>query len=232
MIFLLYLLIIFSYEVIKFLLKNKLGFDEIIVSGAGYLYLYLFLLPILLITNKSESTPKKKKLCLRNIFIIFCQQTILSIVAMNIGRLILEHIGNFEAQNGLSISSYNLLILLIIAPIFEELFFRKSFIDKCMGDGQNRWLIILLSAIAFAIPHLFSQGILQVLYALVLGIIWGTVYIRYNNIFYSMLLHFLSNLFMISISVIDNIIINSVVIFGILLINIVVGLAHCKIMEK
>lgn len=78
----------------------------------------------------------------------------------------------------------------ILAPIGEELIFRGITL-KCARVALPFWLANILQAVLFGIFHMnFIQGC----YAAALGLILGYVCEKGGSIYYSMLLHFLFNL--------------------------------------
>lgn len=83
----------------------------------------------------------------------------------------------------------NILGTVILAPIGEELLFRKL-----LGDRLRRWgdqVAILISATFFA---LFHGNFFQFFYAFLLGLILGYLYTRTGKIRYSIGLHAIVNL--------------------------------------
>ncbi len=76
----------------------------------------------------------------------------------------------------------------IVAPIVEELIFRKLLLNKLRNYGDIP--AILISAIAFG---LFHMNVAQMFYATALGIIFAYVAIRTNTIRYNILLHIMIN---------------------------------------
>lgn len=80
--------------------------------------------------------------------------------------------------------------VIIIAPIFEELFFRK-FLFTELQKKYSLNLSILISSICFAIVHLPNYG--NLIPVFILGILSCIIYNRTKNILYSMILHFFSN---------------------------------------
>ena len=76
------------------------------------------------------------------------------------------------------------LTVCVIAPIVEELMFRKVFIDRlsAMGDG----VAIFFSALAFGFFH---GNIYQILYATAIGFVLGYVYTRTRKIQYTIIIH-------------------------------------------
>ena len=83
----------------------------------------------------------------------------------------------------------NLALISIIGPVFEEIFFRKLLIDRTIKYGAG--VSILLSALLFG---LFHGNINQFFYAFFLGGFFAYVYIKTENIKYTILLHIIINL--------------------------------------
>ncbi len=80
--------------------------------------------------------------------------------------------------------------IIIIAPIFEELFFRK-FLFTELQKKYSLNLSVLISSICFALVHLPNYRNLIPIF--ILGILSCIIYYRTKNIFYSIILHFFSN---------------------------------------
>lgn len=76
----------------------------------------------------------------------------------------------------------------IIAPIVEEIIFRKILLDKLRRFGDVP--AILITGIAFGLFHL---NLSQFFYAAVLGILFAYITIRTNRIIYAILLHMMIN---------------------------------------
>lgn len=93
-------------------------------------------------------------------------------------------------ENFVYASDMTLLLIygVIIAPIAEELIFRKILLDKLRRFGDLP--AILLSGVAFGIFHF---NLSQFFYAAVLGILFAYITIRTNRIIYSILLHMMIN---------------------------------------
>ena len=79
--------------------------------------------------------------------------------------------------------------VVILAPVAEELFFRKFLITKLSHTGK--WNAILVSAIIFALYH---QNLFQFFYASFVGLILGYVYIKTGKVIYTMIMHISLNL--------------------------------------
>ncbi len=83
-----------------------------------------------------------------------------------------------------------LLCAVIVGPIAEELFFRKAMIDRLSAYHPTD--AILLSALLFGLIH---GNLTQFLYAFPLGVLFGIIYYRTQNIGYTIVLHVVINCF-------------------------------------
>ena len=81
------------------------------------------------------------------------------------------------------------LFLVILAPLFEELIFRKLLIDRTRIYGEK--LAILLSGLLFG---LFHGNLNQFFYATLIGFCLAYIYLRTGKVRYTILLHMLINL--------------------------------------
>lgn len=84
----------------------------------------------------------------------------------------------------------NLLTVGLLAPVLEELFFRKLLIDRMYRYGEK--ICILLSALLFA---LFHMNFSQFFYAFGAGVILAYLYCRSGKIWLCILLHAVFNCF-------------------------------------
>jgi len=83
-----------------------------------------------------------------------------------------------------------ILVVVILAPIFEELLFRKLIIDRVAGYGEKT--AVILSAALFALYH---GNVGQAVYAFALGTLFGAIYLRTGEIKYTIILHAMVNFF-------------------------------------
>ena len=81
-----------------------------------------------------------------------------------------------------------ILVMVVLAPILEELIFRKLLIDRLRGYGEK--LAVLVSALIFG---LFHGNLSQFFYAFGLGLVFGYVYLRTCQLRWSILLHMIVN---------------------------------------
>ena len=84
----------------------------------------------------------------------------------------------------------NLLFVVILAPIFEELIFRKLLIDRVRPYGEG--IAILVSGLMFG---LFHGNLYQFFYAFGLGAMFAYIYVRTGKIIYTIILHSIINFF-------------------------------------
>ncbi|MCC7553624.1 MAG: CPBP family intramembrane metalloprotease [Methanobacteriaceae archaeon] len=121
----------------------------------------------------------------------------LSYIGNIIGVAITSLIGNFLSSpivNPVSemVGSVDIwttfLVIVILAPIFEELFFRKFLIDRTIKYGG--WASVVISATLFAFFH---GNLNQFFYTFLLGAFFAYVYVKTGNIKYTIALHGLIN---------------------------------------
>jgi uncharacterized protein len=83
----------------------------------------------------------------------------------------------------------NLVVMVLIAPVVEELFFRRLLIGRLKGCGQRA--AVAVSAVAFGLAH---GNLSQVFYAFGLGLALGYIYIHTGRIGITIALHMAINL--------------------------------------
>lgn len=84
---------------------------------------------------------------------------------------------------------WRILTVGILAPIFEELIFRKLLIDRVIKYGE--FCAIMMSGIMFG---LFHGNFAQFFFAIGLGMLFAFVYARTGKIWYTILLHMVVNM--------------------------------------
>lgn len=87
---------------------------------------------------------------------------------------------------------YLFFVAIIFAPIVEELFFRGYILNK-WADKYGVKKGVLFSSFVFMIVHLRSVFLPQLL----VGILCGILYVKYNNLLYAIAFHALYNLFVL-----------------------------------
>lgn len=127
-----------------------------------------------------------------------------SYVSVLIAELFNIDLTTSENQSAINIllGQFPLLIFfsaVFLAPLYEETLFRLGF-RKCL---EKKWIFIIVSGMLFGLIHIFPTdlpfglALIQSVPYVTMGICLGYYYQKYDNICYSMLLHFYNNLFSI-----------------------------------
>ncbi len=162
-----------------------------------FLPLYAVGIPLLLLMVRGISYDKKEKSKLgakgfvRAFFICFFFSYSGNLLATLMASLIsggssTNPLNSITADRNPLIYIY----MVILAPVFEELVFRKLIIDRTSRFGEKT--AVIFSALAFS---LFHTNLYQMVYAFTLGALFGYIYTRTRRIHYTMLLHGIVNLF-------------------------------------
>lgn len=175
---------------------NNINFKLIISAICNYILPF----PILLFLMKKLDSERleKESLNIETILFYFCISFTLMIIGNIIGLAITALIGTaiqsdianpIQTLINSSDILLNLIIISIIGPIFEELFFRKLLIDRTIKYGAK--VSIILSATLFGLMH---GNLNQFFYAFLLGGFFSYVYIKTGKIIYPIILHISLNL--------------------------------------
>jgi hypothetical protein len=88
----------------------------------------------------------------------------------------------------------------VLAPVVEEIVFRKGIFDVLEKYNIHPIIIIATSSIIFGLVHVLGDDIVQILsYALLGGVLGSVYYLTKKNIFSSIIIHSVFNL-MVTIS--------------------------------
>lgn len=85
---------------------------------------------------------------------------------------------------------FNVVFMVICAPIMEELIFRKLVVDRAVKYGQGA--AVLLSGLLFG---LFHGNLNQFAYAFFIGLFFAFIYVKTGKIGYTIALHMIINFF-------------------------------------
>ena len=165
--------------------------------------LYLVGLPLLALflvsTDKTRPT-EKKRLGLARLILLSAVCGAIGYLGSLAGQGINTLLGRFPFitdsdalafLNGGSVNVlYAFLFTVIIAPLMEELIFRKALISRVRAAGEVN--AVVLSALVFGFAH---GNLTQFIYAFLLGLVFGFVFARTGRIIYSILLHMFFNFF-------------------------------------
>lgn len=101
-----------------------------------------------------------------------------------------------------SIPLISFIVIGLLAPLSEEIIFRKSFKDAL----KSKWVFIFTSGVVFGLLHVITQinSLYDLLYIIPyssLGIAFAFIYYKTNNIFSSVFAHMLHNTILIIINI-------------------------------
>ncbi len=140
---------------------------------------------------------EKKKMKISHLIVFFlmcyagtyiCNLTVNILVAI-IGMFKQSSVDNVMLNVVTSINPWvNIFIVVICAPIMEELLFRKAILDRTAKYGEG--VSIVFSGLLFG---LFHGNLVQFAYAFLLGICFGFIYLKTKNIIYPIILHMITN---------------------------------------
>lgn len=161
--------------------------------------MYVISMPLmaLLISKVPSERIEKHKMTLGQWLIAFVMCYAIVYVSNIVGQIITSVIGIFKGSAvsntildiAVGISPWvSIFIMVLIAPAFEELLFRKLLIDRTVKYGEG--VAILLSGLMFG---LFHGNLNQFAYAFTLGLFFGFLYVKTGNIKYTIFLHMLIN---------------------------------------
>lgn len=173
--------------------------DINILTALSSLCSYILPFPIFYwLMKKLDDVEIEKKSVGAKTFILYTGITITLMWIGNIIGLIITMLLSGAMQNDISnpvqelINStdiwINLVLISIIAPICEEILFRKFLIDKTIKYGAK--VSIILSAVLFAFFH---GNLNQFFYAFLMGGFFAYVYIKTGRITYTIILHAIVN---------------------------------------
>ncbi len=87
------------------------------------------------------------------------------------------------------------LVVAVVTPILEELIFRLVSCKLLALTKMPVWCVIMISALIFAIYH---GSWSQLVYQLLMGIWLAWIFVKTNQIGWTMLIHFINNAFIIT----------------------------------
>lgn len=155
-------------------------------------------LAYLILRGTPAAPPVRRRMSVKTLVIFIFMAFNLLMAGALMGQAVNSVIGVFfgeqESQITEAMTNSSLwlscLYSLLIAPLLEELFFRKLLIDRLgfLGD----WSVILLSGIAFG---LFHGNLEQFFYAALLGTLLALVYRKTGNLLYTIIIHAVVNFF-------------------------------------
>ncbi len=199
-----YTIIYWVYAAIALII---LGISKLIPGGvsdtASYLIQFIIrfalIYPImyLSIRNIPKFEISKKKLGVGGFIACYCITLFLMYVSNIIGMALNSFLGSLTGKGGVNpifelvgtmSPIMQVIFVAILAPIWEELLFRKFLIDRVVNYGEVT--AMLLSGIMFGLYH---GNLAQCAYATTIGLFFAFIYIRTGRIGYTIALHMLIN---------------------------------------
>jgi membrane protease YdiL (CAAX protease family) len=80
-----------------------------------------------------------------------------------------------------------LLMLLIIGP--GEEFFWRGFLQRNFQDRLGKWRGFVIATIIYTGVHLLTGNVMLILAALIAGLFWGWMYLKYNSMVMNIISH-------------------------------------------
>ncbi|MBE5746019.1 MAG: CPBP family intramembrane metalloprotease, partial [Clostridiales bacterium] len=174
------------------------------LSQVSFLLIFLFILKTKKLSLKESLETKRlniKQVLILITISLICLFLISPII--NVFDSFLEFIGVTSSELPININKpinfiYLILTMGIFAPITEEILFRGVIFGGLKNKGNK--FAIIISSLMFMLIHL---NLHQTIYQFVLGIILALVVMYTNNIFSSILIHFINNTFVLVINYIN-----------------------------
>ena len=189
-----------AVQYVFFLLPQWLGWDFlnekswwIWVRTSAPMYLFAFPACCLMLWILPGKAPERKRLTAKQFLtllpICFC----LMYAGNLVGTILSLVLSGGEAENAVAnyamdSSPLKILVMVILAPMLEELICRKLLIDRTVRYGEK--LSVLMSGLIFGLLH---QNLFQFFYAFALGSVFAYVYVRTGRIRYTVILHMIVN---------------------------------------
>ncbi len=179
--------------------------NRLLVSGISqYLVAFPFSMFIIKIIADEKNSPKLKDVLRKpqasgkeiarwiviSLFLVYAMSYISNILfgILQSATGIELHAVDFTAPNTAIGRISNILIIMFLAPIFEEILFRGMLVKNFEKYGT--WSSIIAMGITFGLFHMNYE---QTLYTSVLGVCAGFLIVKTKSIYSSLLLHFCLN---------------------------------------
>lgn len=177
---------------------NFVGIANHLIS---MLAMYCIAMPVLCIVASPlpKMIPQKKKMGAKSwwcalciCFTIMYVGNYISTIILSIMEGLLQHTTSNPVETMTAESSIiiDILFVVILAPILEEILFRKIICNKLLPLGEG--YAILISAAIFGIGH---GNFYQFAYAFMLGVLFALIYVKTGKLRYSIGYHMIFNLF-------------------------------------
>lgn len=167
----------------------------IITTIADIIALVIFILMFMKKEKNLINRCKFKKISIFNAIIIIVSSTGFAFLCSSLLYLTQNILRDYDKVANSILSGtqsvIGIICMIIIVPIFEEIFFRGIIFNE-LRKNFNLVLSIIIEALIFALMH---GNVKQGIYAFVLGVITALVYIWTDSILSNIVLHMSFNLF-------------------------------------
>ena len=182
-----------------FVNKNLVDNETVVlIVSAAVQYLIAFPVLYFMLKPIPTSLPSDRRLSTREFIKALSIATFLIYMGQYISSLIIGAIESalgYTPENSIS-QAFNgnrfvvTLVIAIIAPIIEEIVFRKLLVDRLRPYGEK--LAVFFPALIFALAH---GNLYQLFYAFLIGVVLSYIYAKTGKIIYPILIHIFVNLF-------------------------------------
>lgn len=157
------------------------------------MYFVAMPLCILIMQGMPAEKPRDAKLGAGNFFVFFCIFYFFTYAGNIIGTVLSALLSGGTAQNEVSELAMDnnplkIVVMVILAPLLEELICRKLIIDRTRKYGEK--IAVVLSGLTFGLLH---GNLFQFFYAFAGGMLMGYIYIRTGRLRYTVLIHVIMN---------------------------------------
>jgi membrane protease YdiL (CAAX protease family) len=161
-----------------------------LISSSIYIVFYI-------LSRNSFSTFKFHNLKLSNIFItIACAVGYAFLVVNSLNsKSFIELSDLYIVNNG---HMYAVLFYCILPAIFEEVIFRVVILNKLL-ISYSKINAVMISSFFFGLIHLINYPLISFSYLFLMGLTLGLIKIKWKNINYCIIFHFIYNLMVIMI---------------------------------
>jgi membrane protease YdiL (CAAX protease family) len=98
-----------------------------------------------------------------------------------------------------------LLLGVLTAGITEEVLYRGYPIERITEITGNKWLAVLISVIAFVLPHIAGWNLTHIVAVVIpLGIVLSGLYLWKRNLIFNMIVHIVIDLPLVFITLMSN----------------------------
>ena len=149
--------------------------------------------------DKTAAVPQQNKMKAKDFLVMLLIAIAVMYAGNYVGSYLMAFVSSLRGQmieNPIQVAVLNsnmwvnVVATVILAPVLEELVFRKLMIDRLGGFGEKT--VMVFSALMFALYHC---NFYQFFYAFGLGLLMAYVYLRTGKVWYTILLHMIINFF-------------------------------------